>query len=146
MRTFQKLAIYVTVLIAVLGAVGTQVATSSALREISTSFGGGSLAADDVIANYNSETAYDTTVYQQQVSALWANKDLLKVIADQTAHSNAIGEAVVASNVGQMNTQVATNWLLAALVIAVAAFGFAIVPSAPLLKKKKETAAEPAAE
>ena len=145
MRTFQKIAIYVTVLIAVLGAVGTQVATSSALREISTSFGGGSLAADDAITNFDSQTASDTTVYQQQVSALWANKDLLKVIADQTADSNAIGEAVVASNVAQMNTQVATNWLLAALVIAVAAFGFAIVPSAPLLKKK-ETAAEPAAE
>ena len=59
-------------------------------------------AASEAIASFNLQTAGDSTVYQQQVSALWANKDLLKVLAD--------------TNQAQLNVQVATNWLLAALV------------------------------
>lgn len=45
----------------------------------------GASAASAAISNFQTNDASSTTVYQQQVNAQWATKDLLKVIADQNA-------------------------------------------------------------
>jgi len=45
----------------------------------------GSSAANGAISDFRANDESSTTVYQQQVNALWATKDLLKVIADQNS-------------------------------------------------------------
>jgi preprotein translocase subunit SecG len=53
----------------------------------------GSSAATAAISDFRANDESSTTVYQQQVNALWATKDLLKVIADQNStmiHNQAV--------------------------------------------------------
>ena len=46
----------------------------------------GSDRASGVMSNFIIQDAGSTTVYQQQVNALWAVKDLLRVVADESAN------------------------------------------------------------
>jgi len=150
MDKFQKVLVWLVVVLALGGAGYSQYAISSKIDSVQQSFGGTSgaaadassvtsSAASDAISNFKFQSNYDTNIYQQQVTALWATKDLLKAladeqarsnaistaIADEQAESNAIGEAIVASNLIQANAQTTTNWLLFGLLTCIAAFGFA---------------------
>jgi flagellar basal body-associated protein FliL len=46
----------------------------------------GSDRASGVISDFIIQDAGSTTVYQQQVNALWAVKDMLRVVADESAN------------------------------------------------------------
>lgn len=46
----------------------------------------GSDRASGVMSNFIIQDAGSTTVYQQQVNALWSVKDLLRVVADESAN------------------------------------------------------------
>lgn len=131
MHRFQKIAIVLAVFVALLGVGISQASVTSELRNISQNFEGGSSAADEAIAKFESQSAWDSNIYQQQVTALWAVKDLLKVLADQAGDSGDIGTAIVATNMAQLNAQNTTNWLLVLLLLVIAAFGIAQVRTLP---------------
>ncbi len=103
-----------------------QYATMNSMNEISVSTTGFSSGARQAESDFQSETASDTTVYQQQVSASWGIKDMTHAVADELSRTNAISAAILWS-------QNITNWLLAALVSLVGLF---------VLSRKPDTKAE----
>jgi hypothetical protein len=131
MHKFQKIAIVLAVFVALLGVGISQASVSNELRNMSQNFEGGSSAADEAIAKFESQSAWDSNIYQQQVTALWTVKDLLKVLADQAGASGDIGTAIVATNMAQLNAQNTTNWLLVLLLVALATFGLTQVRTLP---------------
>jgi len=115
-KLFQRVLLLVIILFALGGAFISQANSQNELKALETTFGGESSGAEDAISRFDLNSVGTDTVYQQQVVALWAVKDLLKVVADEQANNNSIGEAIVASSIAQTNVQIATNWLLAALI------------------------------
>ena len=101
MSLFLRLAVIAALIVAAL----TSIAVTSALNTSQS----GSPQAEAAIQKFEIQSASDSNIYQQQVSALWANKDLLKVVADETANANRLAAT-------QLQVSIATNWLLAALV------------------------------
>jgi hypothetical protein len=100
-------------------------------------FGAGSsetsYAAAGVISDFNQQTAGDTTVYQQQVSALWAVKDLLKVIADESAGLSSLGSSIEES-------QSTLIWVLVG-VMALLVLLIGVVVRSPGIRSQIESAA-----
>jgi len=133
MSLFQRIAVIIALVCAAL--------TSTTVLSTLNTAKSGSDAASYAIQNFNSQTASDTTVYQQQVSALWANKDLLRIVADETADANKLAA-------GQLQVSIATNWLLAALVgvLATMAMGAVATKKKPKPAPKAKEQAAPAAE
>jgi hypothetical protein len=86
-----------------------QFSTMNAMNAISVSTTGYSSQAIQAENDFQLETASDTTVYQQQVSAAWSIKDMTHAVADEVSRTTAISAAILWS-------QNITNWLLAAIV------------------------------
>jgi hypothetical protein len=119
MSVIQRIAVIVALVCAGL----TTITVTTALNSAAS----GSVAARKAMSDFEVQSYSDTTIYQQQVTALWANKDLLKAVADQTADANKIAS-------GQLQVSIATNWLLAALVTV----GATIAMRGSSAKKKNE--------
>jgi len=124
MKIFQRIVLALGAVITVGLLFSSQNATQTEIKSIEKSFQSNSSAADDALTSFDLNSAGTDTVYQQQVVALWAVKDLLKVVADEQTSTNAIGEAVVQSNIAQANAQNTTNWLLGGVIIALCFLGF----------------------
>jgi len=87
----KRIFLIVSALLVILGAASIISVNAS----IGHDYAASSSAAESAMSDFYSQTAGDTTVYQQQVSALWATKDLLKVVADQTANVSQVGKELV---------------------------------------------------
>jgi hypothetical protein len=134
-KLFQRVLLLLVILFALGGALMSQASSQNELKALETTFGGTSSGADDAITRFDLNSVGTDTVYQQQVVALWAVKDLLKVVADEQVNNNSIGEAIVASSIAQTNAQIATNWLLAALISVICLVGlYRTVDSVPSSK------------
>jgi hypothetical protein len=138
---FQKIVLFLVAGLGLLSFGIGQLARLVSNSLIDTSFTTTSAGAKAAIDSFNLQSYSDTNIYQQQVTALWANKNLLKVVADQTAANNAIGEATVASNLAVANAQTITNWLLLLLLLAIVVLGFAA--NRRLEVSKRQTPATP---
>jgi hypothetical protein len=125
MRLFQKISVIAVAASALLIALGTMLASSYWFDPASWTHDSHiSLEANTAIENFNLQTADDTTIYQQQVSALWANKDLLKVVADQQAVTQGALSENLFQNAELGRIQNVTNVLLSVLIGLVALVAF----------------------
>jgi len=146
MNKFQKVLVLLTILMALGGAAYSQYSISSQVKSVQKNFSGTSAGASEAISNFRVQSVYDKNIYQQQVTALWATKDLLKAIADEQSQSNSIGEAIVESNIAQANAQSTTNWLLVALLAVIGAFGFGRFSALRNEKKAQGSREEPSSQ
>jgi len=69
---------------------------SSAAKTVANDLGG-SAGATLAIADFTINDSTSKNIYQQQVNGLWATKDLLKVVADQTANIDTLGSNIQAT-------------------------------------------------
>ena len=85
--------------------------------------GGASLAAKNVQAEFVINESGSDTVYQQMVSAQWATKDLLQVIADQNVNLVDINQNLAATQAALMWAMVGLGVLIATLISLIAGIG-----------------------
>ena len=95
---------------------------SSAAKNVASDLGG-SAGATLAIADFTINDSTSMNVYQQQVNGLWATKDLLKVVADQTANIDTLGSNIQATQTALVWTQVGVMALLVALIGIIATLG-----------------------
>lgn len=95
---------------------------SSAAKTVASDLGG-SAGATLAIADFTVNDSSSKNVYQQQVNGLWATKDLLKVVADQTANIDTLGSNIQATQTALVWTQVGVMALLVVLIGVIAALG-----------------------
>lgn len=88
-----------------------------------------SVAADAVMTDFTISDASSDNVYQQQVTALWAIKDLLGVLADQSAGLAQLQTAVVALTGACLALIAFLVWLVASVNSA----------DEPIFKKKQKS-------
>ena len=136
MRIVQRILIGVIVLGSLIAVFMAQGVVGKANSSIQTNFNTTSNAAASAISDFATNDATSTTVYQQQVTSLWATKDLLKVVADELSSSSNASTAIVESNLAVAKTQAATNWLLFALIAALGVIGIGIGLPAAAAKTK----------
>lgn len=93
----------------------------------------GADAASGAISDFRTNDLTSTTVYQQQVTALWATKDLLKVIADQNATIISNQEVIDRNAKVMHQSALATASLLKYVAFLLALLVVAVVRSALFL-------------
>ena len=96
--------------LAILGVIiGAIISTFTGMTALSGTHRGSS-EAQMAIEQFDALGPTTNGVYQQQVLALWANKDLLKVVADEASNANDI------ARISTILTST-TNWLLVCLIL-----------------------------
>lgn len=141
--TIRDVVLWVIAALAVIVAIGALMSSGKANYSIPAPFTDTSStsAAALVISSYETNAATTENVYQQIVVTEWANKDLLKVIADQNsdiiANQAKLSQQASAAAENQVRAAIATNTLLTYLIALTALLVITLVAAVFMMRRKQ---------